>query len=827
MKAQNMRARAPMASSEDMATPLESTADPFDGPPSQSVTSSPTESVLLRGLNPSQREAVAHDGGPLLVVAGAGSGKTRVLTHRIAYLVDQGVSPYEILAITFTNKAAEEMRQRVATLVGPVVARMWVSTFHSACVRILRRDAARLGFPSSFAIYDQADSRRLIAYVLSDLGVDPKKLSPRTVSSQISLAKNQCRTPEMLADAASHVLERRLAEAYAEYQARLQRAGAMDFDDLLGQTVRLFSEFPDVLEVYQQRFRHILVDEFQDTNQVQNRLIIMLAERHRNVFVVGDGDQSIYKFRGADLSNILQFEEAFPDVSSVVLDQNYRSSQNILTAANAVIANNLARRPKDLWTDAGTGESIRRFCGDDEQDEAQWVAHEISRLGRDYDVAYSDVAIFYRANAQSRVFEESLFRVGVPYKVIGGTKFYDRKEVKDALAYVRAAVNPADEVSVKRVVNVPKRGVGDTSISKLDAWARHRGITFFDALRDAPEAGVIGRAVRGLDEFRALIEELGEAVPSGPQQLIELILDRSGYVAELEAEHTIEAEGRIENLRELVSAAAEFATVADFLEQISLVADADQLPTDEAEGGAQTGEVLLMTIHAAKGLEFPVVFLTGMEEGVFPHSRTLGEPHEIEEERRLAYVGITRAMKRLYVTHTWARLLNGATNYNPLSRFVNEIPTELIEEVDGSRAITSRAQPTWDEVTPGSGWGSPRPRSTFGTPGSSPRREAVGSSSRGPRLVGSDQSALGIPGVSRGLGHLGSGGNPLAANVEPSPPNVEQHGFRPGDDVRHPAFGEGIILDIFGEGEKAEAVVRFPGVGEKRLLLSWAPLEKM
>ena len=798
-------------------------ADPFeegsDTQPPASTTS------LLDGLNPSQREAVMHTGGPLLVVAGAGSGKTRVLTHRIGHLIDTGVSPFEILAITFTNKAADEMRRRVAGLIGPVANRMWVSTFHSACVRILRKDAARLGYPSSFVIYDQADARRLMGYVLSDLGVDPKKLSPRSVAGQVSLAKNQCRTPEMMADAAAHILERRVAEAYAEYQLRLRKAGAMDFDDLLAETVRLFKVQPDVLEMYQQRFRHVLVDEFQDTNQVQNELVILLAGRHRNISVVGDGDQSIYQFRGADLSNILQFEEAFPDVSTVILDQNYRSTQTILDAANAVIANNLARRPKNLWTDEGEGEKIKKYCGDDEQDEAQWVAHEIARLGREHDLAYGDTAIFYRANAQSRVIEEALFRVGVPYKVIGGTKFYDRKEVKDVLAYVKAVINPADEVSLKRIVNVPKRGIGDTTVSRLDLWARQNGITFFDALRDAPEAGVTGRAIRGLEQFRELIENLGEHVSAGPQHLIETVMEQSGYVAELESEHTIEAEGRVENLNELVNAASEFATVDDFLEQISLVADADSIPSDQPESGAHSGEVLLMTIHAAKGLEFPVVFLTGMEEGIFPHARSLGDANAIEEERRLAYVGLTRAMTRLHVTHAWSRLLHGVTNYNPPSRFINEIPSELIVEVEGSRTLQSRArrqsswdEPSWDEFGRRRGGGD---RSY--AVGRDDQRERQPRSST--RLVDQSDSVFGIPGVSRGIRSLNS--DPFAPTPAPTGTGADQAGLRIGDDVTHATWGEGVILDIIGEGEKAEAVVRFPSVGEKRLLLSWAPIQKV
>ena len=591
---------------------------------------------LLDGLNPAQREAVMHGEGPLLVVAGAGSGKTRVLTHRIARLIeDDNVSPFEILAITFTNKAADEMRHRVGSLVGPVAQKMWVSTFHSACVRILRRDGARLGYPSSFTIYDQADATRLVGYVLRDLNIDTKRLPARSVQGQISLAKNELRSPEQLADEATHIIERKVADVYAEYQARLRAAGAMDFDDLLGVTVELFRTHSDVLESYQRRFRYLMVDEYQDTNRVQNELVILLAGAHHNVCVVGDSDQSIYAFRGADLRNILEFESAFPDVTQIVLDQNYRSTQRILDAANSVIANNMSRRPKDLWTDETGGAPIVRFVGDDEGDEARYVAQEIARLVDSGEVSYPDVAIFYRANAQSRVLEEALFRQGVPYRVLGGTRFYDRREIKDALAYVQTIVNPADEVSAKRIVNVPKRGIGDTTIGRVDAYARAHALTFVDALRKADAAGVSSRAQRGIERFLEIIDALGstDGNDPAPAPLLEELLERTGYIAELEAEHTIESEGRLENLAELVGVAAEYETMPEFLEQVSLVADTDSLPGEDDPG---SGETVMMTLHSAKGLEYPVVFLVGMEEGVFPHMRSIGEPAQLEEGRRLA-----------------------------------------------------------------------------------------------------------------------------------------------------------------------------------------------
>jgi DNA helicase-2/ATP-dependent DNA helicase PcrA len=735
-----------------------------------------TDGDLLEGLNPVQRDAVTHGEGPLLIVAGAGSGKTRVLTHRIAHLIhDQGISPFEILAITFTNKAADEMKQRVGALVGPVAEKMWVSTFHAACVRILRRDADRLGYPKQFTIYDQADAVRLTGYVIRDLGLDPKRFPPRTVHATISAAKNDHVTVDAFAERAQVIYERKIADVYKEYQARLQRAGAMDFDDLLVNAVALLQRNPDLLEHYQRRFKHVLVDEYQDTNAVQNELVLLLTREHRNVCVVGDGDQSIYRFRGADMRNILEFETAFPDVTVVVLEQNYRSTQRILSAANAVIANNLGRKPKELWTDRGDGDKVIRYHADDEVDEAQWVTREIARLHDGGTMRWSDIAVFYRTNAQSRVLEEHLARHGIPYKVIGGTRFYDRREVKDALAYLRAVVNPIDEVSVKRVLNVPKRGVGDGSVGKLDAYATARGLSFMDALRRSDDAGVSGKAATGIRHFLELLDGVADlATDDRPAPLLEQLLERSGYLDELRAERTIESEGRLENLAELVGSAQEAESIDQFLEQVSLVADADEIDGDDSE-------VLLMTIHAAKGLEFPAVFVIGMEDGVFPHLRSIGEPDEMEEERRLAYVALTRAQEQLYLTHAWSRTLYGGTQYNPPSRFLDEIPEELIESIEQRRP------------------------------------------SRGGRTYGS--------------GGYGSRGGGVTANRERiveralRPPGPIQHGaealgLKVGDDVEHASFGEGVILLIEGQGDKAEAVIRFPGVGEKRLLLSWAPLQK-
>jgi DNA helicase-2/ATP-dependent DNA helicase PcrA len=746
--------------------------------------------ALLEGLNPVQREAVSHDHGPLLIVAGAGSGKTRVLTHRIAWLIGEaGISPFEILAITFTNKAAGEMKSRVAALVGRVADRMWVSTFHSACVRILRRDAARLGFRSSFTIYDQADSVRLTGYVLRDLNLDAKRYAPRSVQAIISAAKNELIGPDEYAAAASTHSERRIADVYREYQRRLLAASAMDFDDLLTQTVALFRQHPDVLDGYQRRFRHILVDEYQDTNRAQNEIVILLGAKHHNVCVVGDHDQAVYSFRGADIRNLLEFEAAFPDTTIIVLEQNYRSTQTILDAANAVISNNLQRKPKALWSEAGAGAPITHYQADNEHDEASFVAHETARLHDVDHLAWSDVAVFYRTNAQSRVVEEELVRRSIPYRVIGGTRFYDRKEIKDALAYLRGVVNPADEVSLKRVVNVPKRGVGDTSVGRLDAWGAAHGISFGEALEHGEEAGISGKALAGVRELAGFLEVLRTEHASGvgPALLLERILDRSGYRAELEREHSVESAGRLENLDELVGQAREYADVNSFLEDVSLVADADQI--DET-----SGQVVLMTLHTAKGLEFPAVFLIGMEEAVFPHLRALSEPDELEEERRLAYVGITRAQQRLYVTNAWSRTLWGSTQYNPPSRFLKEIPEHLVHDHQAAKKKGLSAGSTWGgRVWSGGGAGG-----QLDTDG-----RVFGRGGHRERVV--DTALRATPAKTSG---------------------AESLGLRIGDDVVHAKWGEGVIIDMSGDGDKTEVTVRFPDVGEKRLLLAWSPLKR-
>ncbi len=1108
--------------------------------------------ISLEGLNPDQLDAVVHRGGPLLVVAGAGSGKTRVLTHRIAHLIDEGIHPMQILAITFTNKAAGEMRERVAALVGPVALKMWVSTFHSACVRILRANADRLGYPRTFSIYDQSDAQRLTGYVIRDLGLDAKRFTPRGVHGIISLWKNELVTPDQADTKAANIFDRKHAEVYREYQLRLHRAGAMDFDDLLMKTVELFEQHPDVLQAYQERFRHVLIDEFQDTNLAQNRLAVLLASQSGEITAVGDTDQclpsgtlvdlvsgsvaiehvaagmpvigtggasvpvpasvvdrhdahyegplvrittesgrslsatphhilplvlavpadrwfvylmyradrgyrigvtmssrsgtakqntagylvrsnqehadalwilkvvdsrsdaawwetwfaaryglptacfhavgrpsmalddsmlqrlfdsldttsrakelmedlllhpdfphhrpqngarrqtlnvtmfsdgrgsvsyhrvqwssnradiaarlstagfatrpgkgpnqrfetsrkswaeavqlardvaeagglqvrrrisidgqivdlmpishahmgmevlvlhegayrteairlvevlpyagpvhdlevegthtytcdgilvhnSIYKFRGADLRNIEQLEEVFEDLTTIVLDQNYRSTQVILDAANAVIANNPSRNKKHLWSELGQGDRIVRYHADDEHDETQWVSRTIQTLHDQDGQQWREMAIFYRTNAQSRVVEEAMIRRGIPYKVVGGTRFYDRREIKDAMAYLRAVVNPADEVSVKRVLNVPKRGVGDTSVGKLDALAASAGISFVEAMRHASQAGVTGPAARGIDTFVRLLDDLaimaGDAGENGaaPADVLQNALELSGYLAELEIEGSVESNGRLENLGELLGSAREYTRIDEFLEQVSLVADTDDLDDDN--------RVLMMTLHSAKGLEFPNVFLLGMEEGVFPHTRALTEPTELEEERRLAYVGITRAQRRLHLSHAWSRSLFGNTQYNPPSRFLDEIPADLIETKGNARSSGRQSYRSRDRVD-------------YGTPSAYKKRSPLSS-------FDPDEDAAEAHRERVVEAALRSG------QRAPQPSGADAIGLRVGDDVEHPTFGEGIILEVRGDGDRAEATIRFSGVGTKHLSLAWAPLKKI
>jgi DNA helicase-2/ATP-dependent DNA helicase PcrA len=744
---------------------------------------------VLDGLNPSQLRAVTHTGGPLLVVAGAGSGKTRVLTHRIAWLVrEKGLSPFEILAITFTNKAADEMRGRLRSLLGPVAERMWVSTFHAACVKILRREAELLGYKPSFTIYDQADAVRLAGYVVRDLGLDPRKFAPRLVHAVISSAKNELVLPSAYASTArgSSRFERKLAEIYEDYQHRLEATNAMDFDDLLLNTVRVFREHPDVLDFYRKRFLHVLVDEYQDTNKAQNELVILLAGSHHEVTIVGDSDQAIYGWRGADMRNLLHFERAFPDTTVVVLDQNYRSTQVILDTANAVISNNPNREEKHLWTSQTGGDKVVRHLAEDEHDEGAWLAAEVKRLrGEGY--RWGDIAVFFRTNAQSRAIEEELVRENVPYKVVGGARFYERREVKDLLAYLHVVANPNDEVSLKRVLNVPRRGVGEASVAKIEAWASEKGLSFGEALQHAAEAGVTGKALAGVKSFLDLVAGLRDmsvdaqeeatghepglapatsAQPASPAELLRAVLDRTGYVEEILSSGgtRVELEGRVENIEELLGAARQAGTLADFLTDVSLVADSDEVEPDESA-------VTLMTLHTAKGLEYPVVFITGMEEGVFPHLRSLGEPRELEEERRLCYVGVTRAKERLYLSHAFCRSLWGEVLYNKPSRFLEEVPTSLIR---------------------GSGWVG-RSRAT---------REEMRE-----RLVASAM-------------RRGKPSQPVHST------GAESLGLVAGDDVVHARYGEGVVIEVSGEGADAEATIRFSSGEEKRFSLHLTPLKR-
>ncbi|MEU6479575.1 DNA helicase PcrA [Streptomyces sp. NPDC047017] len=759
--------------------------------------------ALLDGLNENQRAAVVHSGSPLLIVAGAGSGKTRVLTHRIAHLLAaRGAHPGQILAITFTNKAAGEMKERVEQLVGPRAGAMWVMTFHSACVRILRRESKRLGFTSSFSIYDAADSKRLMALVCRDLDLDPKRYPPKSFSAKISNLKNELIDEEDFAAQATDGFEKTLAQAYALYQSRLREANALDFDDLIMTTVNLLRAFPDVAEHYRRRFRHVMVDEYQDTNHAQYALVRELvgtAARPEDVppgeadvppaelCVVGDADQSIYAFRGATIRNILQFEEDYPDATTILLEQNYRSTQTILTAANAVIERNESRRPKNLWTNAGAGARITGYVADTEHDEAQFVAEEIDRLTDAGEAKAGDVAVFYRTNAQSRVFEEIFIRVGLPYKVVGGVRFYERKEVRDVLAYLRVLANPEDAVPLRRILNVPKRGIGERAEAMIDALAQREKISFPQALRRVEEAyGMAARSTNAVKRFNTLMEELRTIVESGagPATVLEAVLERTGYLAELQSSTDPQDETRIENLQELAAVALEFeqergegesVALSDFLEQVALVADSDQIP-DEEDGD---GVITLMTLHTAKGLEFPVVFLTGMEDGVFPHMRALGQVKELEEERRLAYVGITRARERLYLTRSTMRSAWGQPSYNPPSRFLEEIPAVHVDwkRTGGSAPVSSG---------PASGVA------------------ASLSSSR------SRSSAAGASG--------------FATRRAADKPVVS---LAVGDRVTHDQFGLGTVVAVKGTGGNAEATIDFGDTKPKRLLLRYAPVEKL
>ncbi|MBM7499750.1 DNA helicase-2/ATP-dependent DNA helicase PcrA [Brachybacterium muris] len=814
---------------------------------------------LVEGLNPPQREAVEHRGSPLLIVAGAGSGKTRVLTRRIAHLLASGEAmPGEILAITFTNKAAAEMRERVAELVGPAARSMWVSTFHSACVRILRRDAAAAGLKSSFTIYDSADSLRLITTIAKDLELDTKKNAPRAIASRVSSLKNDLIDPIDFADqaeSAKNPFEKTLSRIYTNYTERLRQANAVDFDDLIGLTVQLLRENPAIREGYRRRFRHVMVDEYQDTNPAQYALVRELVgeDPSADLTVVGDSDQSIYAFRGATIRNIVEFEQDFPSARTIVLEQNYRSTQSILTAANAVIEENQGRRKKNLWTDQGAGDKITLYVADDEASEARYIGRQIDALVDDGRTA-GDIAIFYRANAQSRALEDQLIRIGLPYKVVGGTRFYERREIKDAIAYLQVLANPADEINLRRILNVPKRGIGDRAEAAIAMLAERERISFGEALRRAEEApGIATRSLNAVRSFVVMLEEMQELAQrgDGPAEVLEAILQKSGYYAELQGSDDPQDESRLENLAELISVASEFeaqmeavdaaasefedeesdapapssaaptsddeevasaeAVLVDadgtdapegslidrFLEKVSLVADADQIP------GAEDQFVTLMTLHTAKGLEFPVVFLTGLEDGTFPHQRTFGDPEQLEEERRLAYVGITRAREKLYLTRAQMRATWGAPQFMPASRFLDEVPEQVL---DVARAGSTLVGGGYGGGYGSGGYGSGRSGGYAGTSGSS----------RGPAYSGGPGG--GRKDVNRPS--FGSGRTPT--DVAKMPQLVV------GDRVTHDTFGMGTVTEVAGQGEKTQVEVQFRAPhGKKRLLLRYAPITKL
>ncbi|MGD6781757.1 DNA helicase PcrA [Sutcliffiella horikoshii] len=759
---------------------------------------------LLEGLNPMQKEAVKKTDGPLLIMAGAGSGKTKVLTHRIAYLMaEKQVAPWNILAITFTNKAAREMKERVEKLLGPAAEDIWISTFHSMCVRILRRDIDRIGMNRNFTILDTTDQLSVIKNILKDRNIDPKKFEPRTILGTISSAKNELMNPEQYAKQPLGPYEQQVAEIYKDYQKRLKKNQALDFDDLIMTTIHLFKRVPEVLEYYQRKFQYIHVDEYQDTNRAQYTLVNLLADRLKNLCVVGDSDQSIYRWRGADIANILSFEKDYPNAEVVLLEQNYRSTKRILEAANRVIDNNIGRKKKNLWTENDEGQKIIHYQADSEKSEAQFVVGKMRELMRQNPSrTLGDFAILYRTNAQSRVMEEMLLMSNINYTIVGGTKFYDRKEIKDILAYLRLIANPDDDISLQRIVNVPKRGIGATTVDKIANYATQHDISIYTALAEVDLIGVSGRATSQLKEFRSLIEgyvQMQEYI--SVTELVEEVLEKSGYREMLKADKTIESQSRLENIDEFLSVTKNFEEKYDdkslvaFLTDLALVADIDKL--DEEDPAQQEG-VILMTLHAAKGLEFPVVFLIGMEEGVFPHSRSLFEEAEMEEERRLAYVGITRAEEQLFITNAQMRTLFGRTNINPPSRFIKEIPEELLESEENKEA-TSRP-------TPFGGRGS-----SFGGGSASP---FGGSSAAGRARAASpaSQTARRTTAPSRGL--TATGGESLDWMV--------------GDKAEHKKWGVGTVVSVKGDGDGKELDIAFPSpTGIKRLLAKFAPVTKV
>lgn len=753
---------------------------------------------LLNGLNPEQQSAVKATDGPLLLMAGAGSGKTRVLTHRIGYLiVEKRVNPYNILAITFTNKAAREMRERIGKMMGGAAEEIWISTFHSMCVRILRRDIDRMGFNRNFTILDTTDQQSVVKGILKEKNLDPKKFDPRALLGAISSAKNELIDPEEYEKTAGgQYFEQKVSEVYKEYQKRLRKNQALDFDDLIMMTIQLFQRVPEVLEYYQRKFQYIHVDEYQDTNRAQYMLVKMLAMRFRNLCVVGDSDQSIYRWRGADIANILSFEKDYPNATVILLEQNYRSTKRILLAANKVIENNMNRKAKNLWTENPEGNKLVYYRADSEQGEAQFVAGKIKELTRDDKYKLSDIAILYRTNAQSRVMEEVLLKSNIGYAIVGGTKFYDRKEIKDMLAYLRLISNPDDDISLQRIINVPKRGIGSTSFDKIADFAAIHDISIYQALDSIELIGLSPKITKAAREFRDLIRNYTNMQEFlSVTELVEEVLEKTGYKEMLKAEKSLEAQSRLENLEELLSVTKNFEdtnedkSLVAFLTDLALVADIDSLD----EEGEKADSITLMTLHSAKGLEFPVVFLIGLEEGVFPHSRSLMEEAEMEEERRLAYVGITRAEQTLFLTNAQMRTLFGRTNMNPASRFISEIPEDLLEGVEPEKRQSSP-------------FGGSR---SFGGAGSSFGSKGSSFEARG--------SSFSTPSTPR---------KPVMRPVS-SASGGDEIGWKVGDKAEHGKWGIGTVVSVKGQGEGTELDIAFPSpVGIKRLLAKFAPIKK-
>jgi len=739
---------------------------------------SQTLNDLIEGLNKEQQRAVKHTDGPLLIMAGAGSGKTRVLTHRIAYLIgEKDVAPRNILAITFTNKAAREMKSRVWKLIGPAAGTMWVSTFHSMCVRILRRDIDRIGYSRNFSIIDSGDQQSVIKQVLKNLNIDSKQFEPKAMLGKISNAKNELITHQEYSKNVGNFYERQVAQVYEAYQKMLEKNQSLDFDDLIMQTIHLFKRIPEVLEYYQRRFQYIHVDEYQDTNHAQYFLVKLLAARFHNLCVVGDSDQSIYRWRGADISNILSFEKDYPAAKTVYLEQNYRSTKSILTAANTVIANNPGRKPKNLWTENPDGTNIHYYQGVTEQEEAIYVTDKIQELNSSGGYSLDDIAILYRTNAQSRAIEDTFMKSGISYQMVGGTKFYDRKEIKDLIAYLRLITNPNDDISFERVVNEPKRGIGKTSVERLRSYTQEHDISFFEAVGEVDFTGVSKKAANALAAFRELIQNFMQQQDYlTATDMVDQVLERTGYEEMLKKERTIEANSRLENLEEFKTVTKDFEasneedkTLVSFLTDLALIADIDRVDEEDSDNEEK---VTLMTLHAAKGLEFPVVFLVGMEENVFPHSRTMMDDAEMEEERRLAYVGITRAEKELYVTHAKMRTLYGRTNMNPISRFIDEIPEELL---DGAEQVKTKmyGNAAFDNS----------------------KKKEVPAKRRTEKLK--------------------------------TTTGAESETWGPGDKVQHKKWGVGTVVKVQGEDEQMELDIAFPApIGIKRLLAKFAPITK-